>query len=352
MSYTRKWAVYGAIFGLCFPLMGIPIEAITRHGGMGAMGKALGSPLIWIIMSAPFWLGLFASFAGRRQDQIIALEAAKRAAFQRTASDIFTAAQTLLSTVSSFSSMTSETAASVRETTATMGQLGHTATQAALTAETVIGLAASSQKSSEEGLSAAEGSMGEMHRLADEVRGLSKRIEGLNDRMRDIFEIASVVNYVADRSQRLADSATAEVDRNPAAKGFEGIVQEMRRHADDAKKAANQVKAILGEVHKSMLGAMTAAENGVRRAEQGAQVAAATGATIKRLATALKDSSSAAREIATVAQQQDHGIDQVLKAMNEIYLATQETMASTQQVAGEAKSLNDLAQALKKSIRT
>ncbi len=351
MSYTKKWAIYGTIFGLCFPLMAIPIEAITRHGRIGAMGQVLGSPLIWIIMSAPLWLGLFAASAGRRQDRIITLEAAKRTAFQRTASDIFTAAQTLLSTVSSFSSMTSETAASVRETTATMGQLGHTATQAALTAETVIGLAQSSQKSSDEGLSAVESSMGEMHRLAEEVRGLSKRIEGLNDRMRDIFEIASVVNYVADRSQRLADSATSEVDRNPAAKGFQDIVQEMRRHADDAKKAATQVKVILGEVHKAMLGAMTAAENGVRGAEQGAQVAATTGETIKRLATALKESSSAAREIATVAQQQDHGIDQVLKAMNEIYLATQETMASTQQVAGEAKSLNDLAQTLKRSVQ-
>jgi len=351
MSYTRKYAIYGAIFGLCFPLMAIPIEAITRYGSIGAVGRAMSSPLLWIIMSAPLFLGLFASFAGRRQDKILVMEAAKRAAFQRTASDIFTAAQTLLSTVSSFSSMTSETAASVRETTATMGQLGHTATQAALTAETVIGLAKSSQKSSEEGLSAVESSMGEMHRLAEEVRGLSKRIEGLNDRMRDIFEIASVVNYVADRSQRLAESATSEVDRNPAAKGFQGIVQEMRRHADDAKKAATQVKSILGEVHKAMLGAMTAAENGVRRAEQGAHVAATSGETIKRLATALRDSSSAAREIATVAQQQDHGIDQVLKAMNEIYLATQETMASTQQVAGEAKSLNVLAQTLKRSVQ-
>jgi methyl-accepting chemotaxis protein len=51
-----------------------------------------------------------------------------------------------------------------------------------------------------------------------------------------------------------------------------------------------------------------------------------------------------------VAQQQDHGIDQVLKAMNEIYLATQETMTSTQQVALQARSLNDLALGLKKGV--
>jgi len=352
--YTKRYTLYGALFGFCFPVFGSVFQALVGFGHLpfgSGLVAAQKMPLMWIIDSAPIFLGLFASFAGRAQDKIITLEAAKRETFVRTAGELFTAAQTLLSTVSSFSSMTSETAASVRETTATMGQLGHTATQAALTAETVIGLARSSQKCSEDGLHAVETSMAEMVKLAEEVRGLSKKIEGLNERMRDIFEIASVVNYIADRSQRLADNATGEVERNPAAKGFQPIVTEMRRHSDDAKKAASQVKGILGEVHKAMLNAMTAAENGVRRAEQGAQVASTTGETIKRLATALGESSVAAKDIATVAQQQDHGIDQVLKAMNEIYLATQETMASTKQVATEAKSLNDLALGLKKSVQ-
>jgi methyl-accepting chemotaxis protein len=79
-------------------------------------------------------------------------------------------------------------------------------------------------------------------------------------------------------------------------------------------------------------------------------VAATSGETIRRLAGALRDSSAAAREIATVAQQQDHGIEQVLKAMNEIYLAAQQTMASTQRVAEQARVLSDLALGLKKRV--
>jgi methyl-accepting chemotaxis protein len=351
---TRKYALYGALFGVLFPFLATLVEAWHREYGLGlgALLRAQGEvPLLWIVDTAPFFLGVFASFAGRRQDQIFAMDAAKREAFTKTASELFTAAQSLLSTVSSFSSMTAETAASVRETTATMGQLGQTATKAALTAETVIGLAQHGARRSEEGLAAVETTMGEMMKLADEVRGLSEKIEGLNNRMRDIFEIASVVNYIADRSQRLADHAAAEAQRaGPAAKGFNDVVAEMRHHSDDAKRAASQVKQILGEVHKAMLSAMTAAEVGIRRAEQGATVASGTGETIRKLATALRDSSQAAKEIATVAQQQDHGIDQVLKAMNEIYLATQETMSSTQAVASEAKVLNDLASGLKKSV--
>jgi methyl-accepting chemotaxis protein len=350
---SRRYVVYGALFGLLMPIAGSIIEAALGRAGLTVEGllEAQGRPLLWILWTGPLFMGALAWTAGRQQDVLVRLEAGKREQYLDTAKTLVSAAQSLLSSVSAFSSMTAETAASLRETTATMSHLGQTATQAALTAETVIGLAQQGARVSAEGLAAVETSQGEMAKLADEVKALSQRIEGLNGRMRDIFEIASVVNYVADRSQRLSERAAQEVKKLgvPGA-GLDEVVAEMRHHSEDAKKAAVQVKGILGEIHKAMLAAMTAAEVGVRRAEQGASVAAGTGDTIRRLATALKDSSGAAREIATVAQQQDHGIEQVLQAMNEIYLATQETMSSTQAVAAEARALNDLASGLKRAV--
>ena len=41
---------------------------------------------------------------------------------------------------------------------------------------------------------------------------------------------------------------------------------------------------------------------------------------------------------------------QVLKAMNESYLATQETMSNIQSVASEARALNDMASGLKRTV--
>jgi methyl-accepting chemotaxis protein len=352
-SHGFTYALAGAAAGTLFPIVGTVIQAVTRGYGLGADGlvRAQADPILWIVDLAPFFLAVFSTHAGRRQDQIEAVEHARREGYLKTASELFSAAQSLLSTVSSFSSTTTQTAASVRETTATMGQLGQTATKAALTAETVIGLAREGEKTSTEGLSAVETSTAEMGKLADEVRALSRRIEGLNGRMRDIFEIASVVSYIADRSQRLADHAASEAQKSgQSSRGFGEVAAEMRNHAEDAKRASSQVKGILSEIHKAMLSAMSAAEVGIRRAEQGAQVASGTGETIRRLATALRDASQGAKEIATVAQQQDHGIDQVLRAMNEIYLATQETVSSTHAVATEAKALNDLASGLKRAV--
>ncbi len=156
---TRRYAIYGAVFGLGFPITCTVIEAFTHGYGLGlaALLRAqASSPLLWIVDTGPFFLAVLAGLAGHAQDHIATVEGARREGYLKTASELFTAAQALLATVSSFSSMAAETAASVRETTATMGQLGQTATKAALTAETVIGLARQEEKASVEGLAAVE----------------------------------------------------------------------------------------------------------------------------------------------------------------------------------------------------
>jgi methyl-accepting chemotaxis protein len=357
---SQRYDLYGAVAGVGLPVLGTVIEALRTTGSIGPaalVAAATTQPLIWIMASAPFMLaglGLFivrqTSRLGEQSGEIARLEAARRDALTRTANELIHAAQGLLGNVSAFTSTTAETAASVRETTATMSHLSQTATAAALTAETVIGLAEQAERTAERELKQAEASGAELVQLADEVRGLSTKIETLNGRMRDIFEVSGVMAYAADRSQKLAESVAREAQRaGPAAPGLRDLAVEMSRYAEESKRSASQVKENLAEMHKAMLSAMAAAEVGGQRAEAGAQVAARTSDTIRNLANALRDAARAARDIARVAQQQENGIDQVLKAMNEIYLATEDTVASTHQVAQEAKSLNQLASHLKSS---
>jgi methyl-accepting chemotaxis protein len=355
--HAVTYAVWGALAGALFFVVGAGVEAARRPevgaGAAGLLRVVEQTPLLWIVGTAPLFLGLLAGFAGQRQDQLAAIDAARRDGFLKTASELFTAAQSLLSTVSSFSSMTAGTAASVRETTATMGQLGHTATQAALTAETVIGLARRGERASAEGLASVEACLTELRKVADEVRGFSQRMAMLDGRMHEVLEAAAMVGRVAERSQRLAEAAEAEARRGgPASVGLEEVAAALRQQSEDASLASARVQAGLAEVHDSVRAALTAADGGRRRVEQGADVASGAGETIERLTRALRDASDAAREIAAVAQQQDRGIDQVLRSMNEIYLATQESMTSTQAVATEAKALNDLASGLKRAVES
>ena len=74
-----RFTIYGALFGLCFPLAATHIQALTHlhEISWSAFFQVQSTePLLWIINSAPFFLGLFANFIGKRQDNICRLNGA------------------------------------------------------------------------------------------------------------------------------------------------------------------------------------------------------------------------------------------------------------------------------------
>ncbi len=72
-SQRSLYALYGALFGLCFPVFASLLECYLQFNSYYlsdfiAVQKA--SPLLWIIDTAPLFLGLFASLAGSQMDKV------------------------------------------------------------------------------------------------------------------------------------------------------------------------------------------------------------------------------------------------------------------------------------------
>jgi GAF domain-containing protein len=70
---AQRYTLAGVLFGLIFPIL----ATVMRLAGanktfdlMNAIILHLSDPLMWIIDTAPFFLGIFASIAGRRQDNL------------------------------------------------------------------------------------------------------------------------------------------------------------------------------------------------------------------------------------------------------------------------------------------
>jgi len=93
-SDTQRYALAGALFGLFFPitatiirmqLLGLPSNFAN------ALKAQAADPLLWIIDTAPVFLGLFAAVAGRRQDNLQNLNAELR----RQGSELEATRQTL-----------------------------------------------------------------------------------------------------------------------------------------------------------------------------------------------------------------------------------------------------------------
>ena len=72
-SETSKYTIYGVLFGLLFPIVSSVFEALLNYRNINfysIINVQLTTPLLWIIDTAPFFLGLFARFAGIRQDAL------------------------------------------------------------------------------------------------------------------------------------------------------------------------------------------------------------------------------------------------------------------------------------------
>jgi signal transduction histidine kinase/CheY-like chemotaxis protein len=97
-SEAANYTLYGALFGLCFPIIATGVAAaMTGRGflGAGLLEVQAHQPLLWIIDTAPIWLGMFSRFAGMRQDQLHAIIAgmdetiqSRTSALKQTATDL------------------------------------------------------------------------------------------------------------------------------------------------------------------------------------------------------------------------------------------------------------------------
>ncbi len=80
---ATRYAVYGALFGAAFPIFATLFNAATKLGSIGLVWQAQASDsLLWIIDTAPLFLGAFAWMAGRRQDRVEALMTTVDAAYK------------------------------------------------------------------------------------------------------------------------------------------------------------------------------------------------------------------------------------------------------------------------------
>ena len=80
MNETTKYTLYGALFGCCFPIGSIVFlcvmgEIADTSGLLPILAEAHQNSLLWVIDTAPLFLGLFARLAGIRQDRILRFSA-------------------------------------------------------------------------------------------------------------------------------------------------------------------------------------------------------------------------------------------------------------------------------------
>lgn len=257
--------------------------------------------------------------------------------------DIGASTEEILIAANAHTESAGQQSASIEEASTTIEQLGSASDLIAGKAQEVARRAHESLQVSDEGSSAVAAIAQAMEDIRGRVDGIARDIQTLSSRTQQIGEITSTVNRLADNSKLLALNASIEAARaGEHGRGFAVVAEEVRRLAEQSKRATGQVESILADIQTATEAAVQASEEGRGVVAHGFELAERAGEGIRSLSGTIRSASESAAEIAASVQQQSAGMTQVASVMQEINAGTGHFLDGARQSQAAAAALNEL----------
>jgi GAF domain-containing protein len=265
-------------------------------------------------------------------------------AVEQTVKDLTSASEEILTATTQQASGATEQTSAISQVSSTIDQVRSISARTAQRAQTVADLSKHTAEISQAGEKTVSDTIVGMVDVKQKVESIATGILALSEQAQAIGQIVATVNEIADQSNMLALNAAVEAHRaGEAGRGFAVVAQEVRSLAEQSRIATEQVDGILTEIQRGINSAVMATEEGMKGTDVGMKLARGAGQVIRELAERVLESTQSAVQIASAANQQLTGMEQVSETMDHIHLATSQSATSAQLVERAAADLNALA---------
>ena len=241
---------------------------------------------------------------------------------QQTSRSLKTATGEILSGANDLADRTTRQAATIEETSASVEQLSTAVVENARRAATA------SEKAQAVSTSAAQG--------GDVMRRASEAMLAIEASSGKISNIIGLIDDIAFQTNLLALNASVEAARaGDAGKGFAVVAVEVRRLAQSAAQASNDVKALI--------------EASANEVQSGSRLVAQAEQTLLGIVSGAEESASLIDTIAQANKEQSGALEEVAVAVRQMDEMTQhnaalveQTNAAIEQTEGQAGELDDI----------
>ncbi|WP_347710627.1 MULTISPECIES: methyl-accepting chemotaxis protein [Cyanophyceae] len=269
----------------------------------------------------------------------------------RAAGNIVSSASEIATSIEQQERSSSQQAASVSETSTTMDELGASSRQSAEQAEAAAAGAQQALALAEGGTRAVERSLDGMGDLREKVDAIADQILRLSEQTSQIGGISSLVSDLANQTNMLALNAAVEAVRaGEHGKGFAVVSGEIRKLADQSKKSAEKINALVADIQTAINSTVMVTDEGTKTVEEGVRIAEETADAFAGVAEAVSNVVLNSQQISLNVKQQAVAIQQVVSAMNSLNTGAQETAHGITQIKVGTHQLNESALQLKVAI--
>ena len=230
-------------------------------------------------------------------------------------------------------------------------EMSHTVNHIARNAQTASNASADSMKTVEEGKTAAEGAVMTVNMVHTATTELGTMVERLNTKVKEIDNIVTVINDIADQTNLLALNAAIEAARaGEQGRGFAVV-------ADEVKKLAERTIQATGEISGKVKAVQGESQQTTKSMEEAALKVSEATDYINRLGKALGDvfagvqkTSDEITQIATAVDQQSSNSDEMARGIERTAAIAQDIEKGAGEVLRQVSGLGSIAAQLGASV--
>ena len=201
------------------------------------------------------------------------------------------------------------------------------------------------------GVQVIRNTINDMDIIRDQIEDTSRRIKRLGESSREISDIISLINDIADQTNILSLNAAIQASMaGEAGRGFAAVADEVQRLTERVSGATRQVETLVTAIQNDTDEAVASMEQTTSQVVNGAQLAEDAGIALAEIEQVSGNLAKLVRDISATARNQTESAAQISQRMLTIRDITSQTASGTTATANSVGTLAEMAVEMRQSI--